>query len=206
MMISIRLGAGSTARLGARLAAILAALAIAFHSSHARAAGDDALSALVKPGHFAIMRHALAPGYSDPANFRIDDCATQRNLSEAGRRQSRRTGDMFRAAGISEAKVYSSRWCRCLETARLLGFGDGTPLESLNSFFEEREKGPAQIARLRADIAEMDLSQPVILVTHQVVVSGLAGRSTSSGEIIVMRRTQAGKVELVGAIAPRATQ
>lgn len=190
----------------AHLAAILTAIAIAFSASPARAASDDAISALAKPGHFAIMRHALAPGYSDPDNFRIDDCATQRNLSDAGRRQSERTGDMFRAAGISRAKVYSSRWCRCLETAKLLGYGEVTPLESLNSFFEEREKGPAQIARLRADIAAMDLTGPVILVTHQVVVSGLAGRPTSSGEIIVMRRTQAGDLEIVGEVAPRSTQ
>lgn len=175
-------------------------------SSPASAGPRDVLTALSTPGHFAIMRHALAPGYSDPANFRIDDCATQRNLSDAGRRQSERTGEMVRAAGISEAKVYSSRWCRCLETARLLGFGEVVPLESLNSFFEEREKGPAQIAKLRADLAEMDLSGPVILVTHQVVVSGLARRSTSSGEIVVMKRTQAGELEFVGTVPPRSTQ
>ncbi len=187
-------------------AAIIIAIFIAVGSSPASAGTQNVLSALSTPGHFAIMRHALAPGYSDPENFRIDDCATQRNLSDAGRRQSQRTGEMFRTAGIARAKVYSSRWCRCLETARLLGFGEVTPLDSLNSFFEERQKGPAQIARLRADIAEMDLSEPVILVTHQVVVSGLAGRSTSSGEIVVMRRTQAGSLEFVGTIAARSTQ
>lgn len=187
-------------------AAIILALMLAVGSSPASAGPRDVLSALSQPGHFAIMRHALAPGYSDPANFRIDDCATQRNLSDAGRRQSERTGEMFRAAGINRAKVYSSRWCRCLETARLLGYGEVTPLDSLNSFFEDREKGPAQIAKLRADLAEMDLSGPVILVTHQVVVSGLARRSTSSGEIVVMKRTQAGALEIVGTIPPRSTQ
>ena len=36
-----------------------------------------------------FLRHALAPGFGDPAEFHIDDCATQRNLDEAGRRQAR---------------------------------------------------------------------------------------------------------------------
>ncbi|MEC7645794.1 MAG: histidine phosphatase family protein, partial [Pseudomonadota bacterium] len=37
-----------------------------------------------------FLRHALAPGFGDPANFSIHDCGTQRNLSRAGREQSRR--------------------------------------------------------------------------------------------------------------------
>ncbi|MDX1465329.1 MAG: histidine phosphatase family protein [Halomonas sp.] len=63
------------------------------------------------------MRHALAPGIGDPANFRLSDCTTQRNLSEAGREQARRIGERFRERGIEVGEVRSSRWCRCLETA-----------------------------------------------------------------------------------------
>ena len=39
-----------------------------------------------------LLRHATAPGIGDPAHFRLDDCATQRNLSEAGRQQARAIG------------------------------------------------------------------------------------------------------------------
>lgn len=48
-------------------------------------ANREALSALREGGHIALMRHALAPGYSDPDAFRLDDCSTQRNLSTEGR-------------------------------------------------------------------------------------------------------------------------
>ena len=43
-----------------------------------------------------FLRHALAPGFGDPANFSIHDCGTQRNLSRAGREQSRRIGQYLR--------------------------------------------------------------------------------------------------------------
>lgn len=167
--------------------------------------GDTALRELVNtPGHFLIMRHAMAPGIGDPENFQVEDCSTQRNLSEAGRRQAQRTGEMLRSLDISDAKIFSSRWCRCLETARLLELGSVVPMDSLNSFFREWDREKKQIAQLRADIAAMDLSGPVVLVTHQVVISGIAETSTRSGEIIVMHREAPDKITVVGSIAARA--
>ncbi len=47
-----------------------------------------------------LLRHALAPGVGDPAQFRLEDCATQRNLSAAGRQQARAIGAAFRRNGI----------------------------------------------------------------------------------------------------------
>ncbi len=46
-------------------------------------------------GYVILFRHALAPGTGDPANFRLDDCATQRNLSAAGRQQAIRMGRAY---------------------------------------------------------------------------------------------------------------
>ena len=68
----------------------------------------------------ALIRHAIAPGLGDPSGFRIGDCTTQRNLSQEGRDQARRIGEFFREKGVKETSVYSSQWCRCSETARLL--------------------------------------------------------------------------------------
>ena len=116
---------------------------------HAAEQGDLAAQ-IAKPGHIVMMRHALAPGTGDPSNFALGDCATQRNLSEAGRRQARRTGQFLREAGVRAARVLSSQWCRCLETARLLDLGPVEPLPALNSFFEARSAGrrrPARCAR-----------------------------------------------------------
>ncbi len=78
------------------------------------------LSELAKPGRVLILRHAEAPGVGDPPGFRLGDCATQRNLNESGRRQAQALGARLANAGVTTAQVYSSQWCRCLETARLL--------------------------------------------------------------------------------------
>ena len=136
----------------------------------------------------ALMRHALAPGTGDPANFDVDDCSTQRNLSDRGRQQARDTGERFRQNGIEQAQVYSSRWCRCLETARLMALGDVTPFEGLNSFFRDRSTEPARTAATRELIAEHVAAggPPLLLVTHQVNITALTDVFPSSGEIIVV--------------------
>ena len=93
----------------------------------------DRLVAAVKGGTaFAIMRHALAPGTGDPVQFKLGDCTTQRNLSDRGRDQSREIGRKLRASGLDRANVYSSEWCRCMQTAELLGLGPVKRLPALN--------------------------------------------------------------------------
>ncbi|MFX4220933.1 MAG: histidine phosphatase family protein [Thalassobaculum sp.] len=84
-------------------------------------ASPEGWEAMARPGAIAVMRHAYAPGYSDPSNFRLDDCSTQRNLNDAGRDQARRIGAAFRDNGIEVDRVLTSQWCRSAETAELLG-------------------------------------------------------------------------------------
>src|SRR2546430_12004916 len=83
----------------------------------APAASDEAWAALAKGGHVALVRHGNAPpGYGgDPPVFKIDDCATQRNMDERGRAQARAVGEAFRQHGVIVDKILSSPWCRCLE-------------------------------------------------------------------------------------------
>lgn len=65
------------------------------------------------------LRHALAPGTFDPPGFRLGDCSMQRNLSDEGRAQARRIGAWFSARALLPARVRSSPWCRCVDTATL---------------------------------------------------------------------------------------
>jgi len=94
---------------------------------------DEVARRLHDGGTVLLIRHALAPGIGDPDGFRLDGCATQRSLSDEGRRQARAIGDWLQARGIGQARVYSSQWCRCLETAALLDLGPVTELPALNS-------------------------------------------------------------------------
>lgn len=154
----------------------------------AGAAGPDLRELAVKADHLVVLRHAQAPGTGDPPNFRLGDCSTQRNLSDAGRQQAARVGKRLREAGLAETKVYSSQWCRCLETARELAVGPVVELPPLNSFFEASDRERGQTEALRAWIASANLSRPVVLVTHQVNITALTGIFPAEGEILILRR------------------
>jgi phosphohistidine phosphatase SixA len=163
--------------------------------STAAAANDwDALDA---PGAFAIMRHALAPGTGDPAEFKLADCSTQRNLDERGRAQARAIGEAFRARGIAFDAILTSQWCRTTETAELLDIGPVTGAPQLNSFFRDFSTRDQQTEATRALVA--GAQGLLMLVTHQVNISALTGRSTRSGEVLVVRLTYDG-AEVLGSI------
>ena len=161
------------------------------------AAAADVWSALRTAGHFAMIRHASAPGTLDPPGFRLDDCATQRNLSAAGRTQAIRMGDLLRANGIAAARIHSSQWCRCLDTATLMKLGDVAQQPLLN-FFRDQERRAQQVQDLRSWIARLELAQPTLLVTHQVVISDVAEVPTGDGEIVVLRRETDGRLTVQG--------
>ena len=75
-------------------------LTIAAVSARPLLADDAIVERLREPGAVLLIRHALAPGIGDPADFRLGDCATQRNLSEEGRQQARAIGRWLRAHGV----------------------------------------------------------------------------------------------------------
>jgi phosphohistidine phosphatase SixA len=169
----------------------------------ASARADEALwAALAEGGHVAVMRHARAPGTGDPAGFRLDDCSTQRNLDRTGRDQARRTGQAFRERGVEVARVLSSQWCRCLETAELLALGEVESFPPLNSFFADRASEPAQTQAVRAFLANADAEGPsLVMVTHQVNITTLAGIFARSGEIVVLRLGGPEIFKTIGAIS-----
>lgn len=156
--------------------------------------------ALRSGGHVALLRHALAPGTGDPADFALDDCRTQRNLSDEGRDQAGRIGARMRDNGIEAASVFSSQWCRCLETARLLALGPVEPLPLLNSFFRRPQRREAQNQELKEWIAARDFEVPTVLVTHQVNITALTGVYPASGELIVVRLEDDGDLSVAGTI------
>ncbi len=163
----------------------------------ASSAAADGFASLNRSGTIAIMRHAIAPGFSDPANFTLGDCSTQRNLDTAGRAQAKAIGAAIRASGVTIDRVMTSQWCRCHETADLLGVGTPAPLPALNSFFENRSAAGRQTADLRAFLASLSPDETVMLVTHQVNITALTGRGTASGEVLILEISQNGDVKVV---------
>jgi phosphohistidine phosphatase SixA len=156
--------------------------------------------ALQHGDHFAMLRHALAPGTGDPQNFSVGECSTQRNLSDAGRQQAARIGDRFRANGIEQAEIFTSQWCRCRDTAELLGLGAVTELPLLNSFFRYLEREETQTAELARWLDAQIIDKPLVLVTHQVNITAMTGVFPDSGELVIVRREGGGSFSVAGTI------
>lgn len=137
-------------------------------------------------GKVLFMRHALAPGFGDPDHFSIKDCSTQRNLNENGRAQARAIGVKLAAANIKFSAIYSSFWCRCLETAQLLGLGAITPFEGLNSFFQNHAPREVTLEKLRRKLNILSPSAPPsLMVTHSVTIHAITGISVHSGGVVL---------------------
>jgi len=155
-------------------------------------------------GQVVLIRHAsTVAGLGDPPGFRVEDCATQRNLSEAGRAEARRIGAVFRRRGIPVDRVMSSRWCRCLETARL-AFGAATPWPPLDSFFEDRSREAERTRAVRAELAGPLPAGNLVLVTHQVNITALTGIVPATGEMVILTPQPGGDFRVAGRLGPAA--
>ena len=133
-------------------------------------------------GNVLLIRHALAPGLGDPQNFDLNDCSTQRNLDGEGREQAFRIGEKIKAARIKFSKIYSSQWCRCLETAKNMNLGEITVEPGLNSFFQGIVPKDKTLDRLRKRLESVEAKQELVLmITHQVTITAVTGITVSSG-------------------------
>ncbi|QGM21783.1 histidine phosphatase family protein [Spiribacter sp. 2438] len=165
-------------------------------------AQNDPVTALRDDGHVLMLRHAIAPGFGDPAEFDINDCSTQRNLSEEGRAQARSIGERLRGEGLGDITVYTSAWCRCRETAAEMDLTEAKAHPGLSSFFQDREGRDEIIAELRDLLSELADGPPAVLVTHQVNIRAIAGQGVRSGEGLIVKPDDEGSVRIVGSLRP----
>jgi len=182
------------------LIAVLAFAAVALPQV-AQASDDQAAWAALKSGAIVLFRHANAPGGGDPPGMRLDDCATQRNLDDAGRAQARRIGAMFRERTIEVGRVLTSRWCRAAETAKLAFPARAIPEPAFDSFFADRSRGPAQTEAARRILLAWAGPGALVVTTHQLTILALTDLATASGEGIVLQR-QSETLVIVGRISP----
>lgn len=149
-----------------------------------------------------LIRHALAPGTGDPAGFDLGDCSSQRNLNETGREQARAWRPFLQERGIAVARVFSSQWCRCMDTAREMNMGEVTEWPELNSFFQNRREGPAQTGQTIALVNQLDTGAPVILVSHQVNITALTGIFPASNEGVILALPLSEDPIILGRVSP----
>ena len=133
-----------------------------------------------------FIRHAYAPGNGDPAGFNLNDCSTQRNLSDEGRKQAQRIGEFFTKNKIEIDKVLSSEWCRCKETAKI-AFKNYSTNSFLNSFYSSKfsKNKDKQVKAFNYYVKNLESNKNLIFVTHYVFISEVLNYGPSSGEIVV---------------------
>jgi broad specificity phosphatase PhoE len=161
----------------------------------------DAWALLRQPGLVVFMRHSDAPGdggYGDPPGFRLEDCTTQRNLSDEGRAHARRTGEAFRSRGVVFDRVLSSPWCRCKETASLATGQAAELFVALSNLVGRSEHRDAQVKAIKAYLAGLDGKTRVLLVTHGIVINALTGIQPASGEMVIIRPDPGGEPKVIG--------
>lgn len=165
------------------------------------AAATEAGWALLRNGgQVVFLVHANAPGSGDPANFDIENCRTQRNLSDRGRQQARRIGALFAARAAPVEQVYASRYCRTLETGRL-AFGDRLveELQALDPVTDDGEAADAARDEVLELIRGYSGSDNIVLVTHPENVSAWAGVNPREGEAVIVAPTEDG-VQTIGRV------
>jgi phosphohistidine phosphatase SixA len=179
-------------------------MALALAGGSADAADDTAAwAALRGDGHVALIRHASAPGPAgDPAGYKLDDCATQRNLSEQGRAEARALGERFRTERVKVGKIVSSQWCRCRQTAELMNIGQIEDAPTFNNAFVLNIKRDELTAGARALIGAWRGPGTLVVVTHGENIQLMLGLRPREGEVIVVAPDQGNekKMRVIGRI------
>ena len=183
------------------IALLVAVLAMCFSAAPATASERVWKDLREGRGTVILYRHALAPGGGDPPEFDVNDCSTQRNLSDAGRRQARDMGAALRQNKVDVRRVLSSPWCRSRETAELMKLG---PVRTMMRFGSTFTASSAVTQRreslaLKTIARHSNRSGVVVVSSHQANIVDLTGIAPTSGEGIVVRYTGS-KLTVIGRV------
>jgi len=169
-------------------------------SAHA----DEALWNLLRGGgQVLFVRHAsTVPGVGDPPGFRLEDCRTQRNLSEEGRNEAHRRGELLRRQKVPIGSVVSSQWCRCIDTAQLAFGRVDERWSALNNLFGRSANAAAQVTAMRPRISAYRGKGNLVLVSHGSTTLALTGVSPQQGQIIVLSPGGPDGFKVAGRLGP----
>ena len=166
-------------------------LAVAAGLICASAAGatEAGWALLREGGQVVLMRPAIAPGAGAPPNLYTSDCRTQRNLSDRGRQQAKRIGALFDTRAERVERVLSSRYCRCLDTARIAFRGvEPEPFEALDPPHGDEAAAKARRDAVLSVVDDFSGQGNLVMITHLETIKALTGQSPRGGEALIVRR------------------
>lgn len=169
--------------------------------------GEAMLTALKAGGYVVYFRHAISDTTQNDADpVKVDDCATQRNLSDAGRAQAKKIGAAFQAFGIGVDKALSSPYCRAKETAKLaFDKAEQSPIGalyySLGLSKDEAAKAGEELKKLLATAPKAGSN--TVLVGHTSNLKEVAGVwPKKEGGAYVFQADGKGGFKLIGSLDP----
>jgi phosphohistidine phosphatase SixA len=172
--------------------------------STSRVDGPDKPPASAARSYVILLRHGDAPGRNEPASFDLNDCATQRNLSDKGRDEAREMGDALRGRGVNVARVMASRWCRTHETAELLNLGPVEADRAFDNLDFNKHRSVTMLERERQLIASWQGPGVLVIITHSSNIKALTGLDAARGMVIVASPTDESGVTLnFGQVSPQ---
>ena len=178
--------------------------------SQARLTGTALVKELQKGGHIIYFRHGTTAdfGEKDVADSDLENCQLQRNLSDAGRAQTKGIGEAFRQLKIPIGQVYSSPYCRCVETAKNI-FGKAETTRALHFAIHLRTADRATVTTLLLDLLGRT-PQPgtnTAMVSHTANLQEAVGIwPKPEGVAHVFKPTGNGQFVYVGTMAPEGWQ
>ena len=169
--------------------------------------GAELLSALQEGGHVIYFRHAQTEkDYADQVTADVNNCSTQRTLSEAGWEQAEAIGEGFEANSIPVGNVISSEYCRAWQTAKI-AFGQYEKNPALN-FLPFEDYTEEQVAQMKANVTPLLTAVPesgtnTVIVGHDDIFESATGiYPDPQGMAYVVTPDGSGGMEVVANMLP----
>lgn len=161
-------------------------------------------------GYIIYMRHGEATVGQDSPDVNLNDCGTQRNLSEEGKKQAESLGQIFSTLHIPVSyPVLASSFCRTQETAKIAFGSNNVQVYPLLANIEELRKTNVSNERKQSiteDLTKMLETIPPrganqILVGHMFPAGTLLGEIPNMGTVIIKPRGAGKGYEIVKRIS-----
>ena len=169
--------------------------------------GAELLSELQNGGYVIYFRHAQTEkDYADQVTADVNNCSTQRVLSEVGLQQALTIGEGFDTSEIPVGSVTTSEYCRAWGTAAL-AFGDYEKDPALN-FLPFEDYTDEQVEQMKANVTPLLTAVPEsgtnsVIIGHDDIFESAAGiYPDPQGIAYVVRPDGNGEFEVIANVLP----
>ena len=171
---------------------------------------DGLVPSLKNGGYVIVFRHgATDDSQKDIFPFKFDDMSAQRQLNEKGRNTARDIGAALAKLGVPIGDVYASRLNRAVETGKLIGGKEVSPMDALTDSSSGSASGMAnpegknpKAGRAVRELIEAPPKAGLnnLAITHKTNVTDAFGKEFADireGEALIYKTSASGPAAFV---------